>query len=415
MNRQQLKKLGLLGSLYVSQYIPITFLYETLPIFLRQQGLSLRTIGLLNLLALPLIFKFLWSPFIDRYGFTRWGHYRVWIFGFQILLGGTTIALAFIDVSSQFQLLLAGALLISVLSASQDIATDALAVGLLPPQERGFGNGVQRGGNALGAVIGGGGMLLLLSFWGWQGTLLGLAGLILLALIPLMRHREIVPQKPAGYGDLNAIKGYFKTLTNFCRRPQIGGWLLVLVTYAFGPYMASTMFRPLLVDVGLSLADIGLLLGVISYSAGFAGALVAGLLITQLGRKRSLLIFGSLQVGAIATYLLPVAGFVSFPMLSLVAITNQVINSMATTTLFTIMMDKSQVGTAGTDYTVQSSIAYLSGVAAAVISGIVAQAIGYPGLFGLSMAIALASILVVFVIFQETNTPQLQPNQETFT
>ncbi|MEM9004448.1 MAG: MFS transporter [Cyanobacteria bacterium P01_F01_bin.86] len=413
MNRQQLKKLGLLGSLYVSQYIPITFLYETLPIFLRQQGLSLRTIGLLNLLALPLIFKFLWSPLIDRYGFTRWGHYRIWIFGFQLLLGGTTIALAFVEVASQFQLLLAGALLISVLSASQDIATDALAVGLLPPQERGLGNGVQRGGNALGAMIGGGGMLLLLNFAGWQATLLGLAGLILLALMPLIRHSEIVQQKSAGYQELNAIKGYFKTLSNFCRRPQIGGWLLVLVTYALGPYMASTMFRPLLVDVGLSLADIGFLLGVISYGAGFAGALVAGLLIAPLGRKRSLLIFGSLQVAAIATYLLPVAGFVSFPMLSLVAITNQIANSMATTTLFTIMMDKSQVGTAGTDYTVQSSIAYLSGIVAAVISGIIAQAIGYPGLFGISIAIALASILIVFMLFQDINASQFQPQQET--
>lgn len=412
MHTQQLQKLGLLGSLYISQYIPITFLYETLPIFLRQQGLSLRTIGFLNLLALPLIIKFLWAPFIDRYGFTRWGHYRSWIFGFQSFLGCTTLVLAFVELTTQFKLLLAGALFISCLSASQDIATDALAVGLLTPKERGIGNGVQRGGNALGAVIGGGGMLLSLNIWGWQATLVLLAGMIFLALFPLVRHREVVRQPLKQNEPLETQKSYRQVLTHFFQRPNVAGWLIILIIYAFGPYMASTMFRPLLVDIGLSLADIGLLLGVISYSSGFVGALIAGGLIAKLGRRRSLLIFGSLQVMAIAAYILPAVGFDSFLTLSLVAISTQAVNSMATTALFTVMMDKSQVSTAGTDYTIQSSIVFFSGMVAAVISGMIAQAVGYLGLFGISMGIALVSILAVAAFFHKTKASQFRPSKE---
>ncbi|MBE9171411.1 hypothetical protein IQ238_29280 [Pleurocapsales cyanobacterium LEGE 06147] len=60
------------------------------------------------------------------------------------------------------------------------------------------------------------------------------------------------------------------------------------------------MFQPLLVDLGFSLADIGLLTGVIGFSAGMVGAPLAGVLITPLGRKRSLIIFGILQSVAIA-------------------------------------------------------------------------------------------------------------------
>ena len=172
MARYQLgQKLGLLGSLYVSQHIPLAFVYEALPVFLRQQNVSLQTLGLLQLLALPLVFKFLWSPLIDRYGVTRWGHYRFWILCLQIGLGVAIALLALINITQQFTLLLLGLLLVSLLSASQDIATDALAIGLLSPAERGLGNGIQRGGNSLGAIIGGGGMLLLLSSWGWRTTL----------------------------------------------------------------------------------------------------------------------------------------------------------------------------------------------------------------------------------------------------
>ncbi|WP_309743730.1 hypothetical protein [Chamaesiphon sp. OTE_20_metabat_361] len=37
----------------VSQYLPMSFFYQTLPIFMRQQGASLETVGALELLALP--------------------------------------------------------------------------------------------------------------------------------------------------------------------------------------------------------------------------------------------------------------------------------------------------------------------------------------------------------------------------
>ncbi|MHC5831246.1 MAG: MFS transporter, partial [Nostoc sp.] len=71
----------------------------------------------------------------------------------------------------------------------QNIATDALAVGLLDVNERGFGNGVQIGGSYLGAVIGGGVMLSLLNYWGWKATMFTLALLVVMALLPILLHK----------------------------------------------------------------------------------------------------------------------------------------------------------------------------------------------------------------------------------
>ena len=385
--------MGLLGSLYVAQHIPLTFVYEALPVFLRQQNVSLRTLGLLQLLALPLVFKFLWSPLIDRYGVTRWGHYRFWIIWFQTGLGVAIALLALINITQQFTLLLIGLLLVSLLSASQDIATDALAIGLLSPAERGFGNGIQRGGNSLGAIIGGGGMLLLLGYWGWRVTLLAMATVLLLAVIPIARHREQVV-KP-----ITSSPPSFRRLVSVYRRPGMGRWLIILILYGIGPYMALTMFRPLLVDLGLSIGEIGLLLGVVSYGAGLLGAIVAGLNISRLGRKQTLVIFSALQGIAIAAYCLPALGFTQLPVLYLVAMVAQFINGMAMTALFTVMMDNSDAATAGTDYTVQSSIVYISGIVGATFSGVIAEAIGYQGVFAVALLLAMVTVLAIRYLF----------------
>ncbi|NET09397.1 MAG: MFS transporter, partial [Symploca sp. SIO2B6] len=173
---KRLHKFALLSSLYVSQYISLMFLVQALPVFMRQQGAPLETIGLIYLLVgLPLLLKVFWSPFIDRYGFTRWGHYRFWIICFQLLMAVVAVLCAFVDMQANFTLMFGLLLLIATFAASQDIATDALAVGLLEPRERGWGNGIQMAGNYLGAILGGGVMLILLNRLGWTNSVLTLA------------------------------------------------------------------------------------------------------------------------------------------------------------------------------------------------------------------------------------------------
>ena len=415
INPKSLKKFGLLGSLYVSQFIPIACLYEALPVFMRQRGASLEAIGFLPFLTLPWMLKFLWSPPIDRYGFTRWGHYRFWIICFQLIVACTLVVFAFIDIKNQLNLAFLCLVIICFVCASQDIATDALAVGLLEPHERGFGNGIQSAGNYLGAIIGGGGMLISIERWGWKASMLTLAVVIVMALIPVLRYKEPTSkhQKSARAAS-NSQKpaNPFMDIVNFFRRPGIGSWLAILTLYTTGPYMASRMFRPLLVDIGLSLADIGLMLGIVSYGVGILGAIAGGFPIAIWGRKRSLIFLGFFQVLMMLTYLLPALGVTNLPILYGVAIGTNFASSMAVTVLYTIMMDKSRLETAGTEYTLQSSTTFFAGIIAAALGGIIAQAIGYQGVFIISIAIALLSIAIVAREFDRTRRTQLTPEIE---
>lgn len=402
---KSLKKLGLLGSLYMSQFIPTMFLFQALPVFMRQQGISRQAIGLLSLLLLPSMLNFLWSPLIDRYSFSAVGHYRFWIICFQLLIACTTIAGGLLDIQHNFTALVICLFVMCFFCCLQNIATDALAVGLLDVNERGLGNGVQIGGQYLGAVIGGGGMLSLLNYWGWKATMFTLALLVVMALLPILLHKERSRKNQPG-SESQRSNFVWINLVKFCRRPGMWRWLLILVLYMKGGAIASTMYRPLLVDIGLSLAQIGLLLGVVSYSTGIFAALIAGLLINPLGRKRSLIVFGLLQAVSIATYLLPAFGVTNLLILYMSAIAVQFSTSMASTTMSTIAMDKSELETAGTDYSIQGSFGSFSGIAAAAISGIVAEAFGYRGVFAVSVAIALLGVAIIAIAFDDTRSTQ---------
>ncbi|MDZ8227263.1 MULTISPECIES: MFS transporter [unclassified Nostoc] len=422
---KSLKKFVLLGSLYLSQFMPFWFLYQALPVFMRQKGLSLEAISLLPLLSLPITLKFLWSPLIDRYGFTRWGHYRFWIICFQILIASITAVSAWLDVEHNFNALLVCMTIICLFSASQDIATDALAVSLLEPHERGLGNAVQSAGGSLGAAIGGGGMLILLNYWGWTASLQILAVIMFVALIPLFWHREEVKNKQIALDNainerytnltdrVSAVSSsvtkptitlstnfllpisYFKIFINFCRSPGMRNWLLVLLLYSASSSMAGTMFRPLLVDIGLSLADIGWLMGIVNTVAAILGGIIAGFLIAPWGRKRSLTIFSLLWAMSMAAYLIPAFGVTSLFILYFVVVSTEFAGGMIGTTTFTIMMDKARSESPGTDYTIQTSVGIFGSIVGAAISGFLAQATGYWGVFAISLALAIISVLMI--------------------
>ena len=338
--------------------------------------------------------KFLWSPIIDRYRLTRKQHYRPWIILCQSLLALTLVTAALLNIRENPIAMIVSLFIVGFFAATQDIATDALAVNLLSVEERGVGNSVQVAGSYLGGIIGGGGMLILLDRLGWRNSLLMMAGFIVLASIPIWLHRE--ETKPVTSEE----KPGFKALIQFCRREGIWTWLVILVVYTLGARMASFMFQPLLVDRGFSLADIGLLTGVIGFSASIVGAPFAGWLITPLGRKRSLILIGILQAFAIAVYILPALNIINQPVLYLACISVQMSLAMAYTTEYTVMMDKSELNTAGTDFTLQASFLSLSSIISGALAGYLAEALGYIPLFVISSAIALFSVAFIVKTFE---------------
>lgn len=167
-----------------------------------------------------------------------------------------------------------------------------------------------------------------------------------------------------------------------------------------GVTIASTISRPLLVDLDMSMKDIGLMNGVVSFGAGFIGSFVGGFLLRYLGRKRGLIIFGILISVAIAMWIFPTVGHTSLPVLYLCAAGLQFTYSMASVPIFAIAMDNSRQENAGFDYTLQITIIFVGSLLAGSLSGFLAQYLGYLGVLAIASMLSLTGVLLVFLLLK---------------
>jgi MFS family permease len=396
MQRQQ-HKMALLGGLYITQFLGLGFILTAVPTIMREAGAGLDEIAWIYVLGLVWSIKFLWAPLVDRYGSKRHGHYRSWLVVLQSLMIVSLVAAAFFDIGSQLPILAGCFVLLSFLSATQDIAADALAVTILAPEERGLGNSIQTAGGFIGNIIGGGVVLIAYAWLGWTASLLILAAGTAIPLVNILRHQE----QPAP-ADLREEKVGFKDLLRFFRRPGTGRWVLILLIYGLGISISYPLINPMLVDLGWSLNQIGIVTNIVGSVAAIGGAAAAGWLVQRLGRKPAMLLtgaFGALSTGGLYV---PAQGANSMAIIYSTVGLMMLAYGANSTILATMMMDKSDPATAGTDYTLQSSLGGILSFVRGLSLGF-AESIGYSGV--LTAAVASEIIALVLVWFYRDFTP----------
>lgn len=379
------RKLVLLSGLYFSQGLPYGFFTQALPAWLRQQGVSLEHIGLTSLLALPWAAKVLWSPLVDRWSGSPLGPRRGWIVPLQLAALALMAALALTDARGHLDLLMAMVLLTNLLSATQDVATDALAVDVLQAGERGLGNGVQVAGYRAGMIVGGGGLLMAFGALGWGGTFAVMAALLALASVPILSLREpprIASPALAPGPSLAALLGDRRAWP----------WYGVLLLFKAGEGAETAMLRPLLIDRGLGLAEIGWWMGTLGFAAGLLGALLGGWLADRLSHRTALAVCGLAQAVGLASWV--VAALPQVPVASLGAFVavEHLTSGMATAALFTAMMDRTHRQRAASHYTLQASLVVVGAGLAAALSGWSAGRLGYAGHFAGCAVLGLAGV-----------------------
>jgi MFS family permease len=385
--------LAVLGSLWFSQGLPFGFFTQALPLLLRDRGLSLGAIGLSSLLAAPWALKFAWAPAVDRLGWPGFGRRRSWIVPMQIVSATILAALAAVPAAASSTAVLMGAvLLVNLASATQDVATDGLAVDTLAPAHRGLGNGLQVAAYRVGMIVGGGALLILHDRLGHTVTFLSMSGLTLLASVPVLLVREAACRidQPGDRSERAA-----PAMVHFIARPGAARLLLLVVSYKAGDAFANSMLRPFLADAGLGLADVGWLLGTVGFVAGLLGAVCGGALVGRLGRKNALVGFGLLQAATVAGYAAVAAGTPSYAALYAVCGAEHFAGGMATAALFTCMMDWCSPRASATDYTVQASAVVVATGAASAVAGFSAELLGYRAHFALAALLAFASVALV--------------------
>lgn len=395
--------------LYIAQTIPMSFFSTILPVLMRQQNFSLETIGLLQFMKLPWVLKFLWSPAIDR-SCNKLSHYKSWIFSSEIIYAVIILAISFLDLETNIYTIVALIIFSFVASATQDIATDALAVLSFDKKDKSMVNSMQSVGSFAGAMIGGGLLLLLYHKVGWNQLLPYLAVFVVVALVPLFFFKTSHAEQPNKKKEMKAphpddLLGFFK---------QKGIWkqIIFLFFYYAGLIGTLAMLKPMLVDYGYNIKEIGVMSGIIGTSIGCVGSLSGGFIVRRFGRFWPRIIFGvCVLITTVYFYMLVTCLEVNIATLHLGISLLWASYGMATIVVYTTAMDCVRKGYEGTDFTIQTVITHLSGMLMAAIAGKVGGSLGYANLFLFESCIALFSLIYILLIFRKDKVKE--DNDET--
>ena len=122
--------------------LPLYFLINLIPAWLRSEHVDLKTIGLMALIGLPFTWKFIWSPVIDLVRLPFLGRRRGWMLVTQIGLLLTLLIYAFLNPAQHLYVIMGLSLVVAFFSASQDIVLDAFRREILSDEELGLGNSI---------------------------------------------------------------------------------------------------------------------------------------------------------------------------------------------------------------------------------------------------------------------------------
>ena len=122
--------------------LPLFILYNLLAAWLKSGGVDLKAIGLFALVGFPYTWKFLWSPFLDRYPLPFLGRRRGWMLVTQIITMAAVMAMGFFNPVTEIWIVVGLAAVVAFFSASQDIVVDAYRREWLTDAQLGSGTAV---------------------------------------------------------------------------------------------------------------------------------------------------------------------------------------------------------------------------------------------------------------------------------
>ncbi len=380
----------------LSSGMPLYVLFQLVPAWLREGGVSLTEIGLFALVGIPYTTKFLWAPFMDRYVPPFLGRRRGWLLPCQLALLVSIGTLGLYQPEQSIGIIAWIAVAVAFFSATQDVAIDAYRREILPDEELGLGNSIHVQAYRISSLIPGSLGLILADILPWSSVFLIIGAFMVIGLGMTLLVSEPDSRLPEDRGLRNVVVAPFR---EYLVRV---GWrrLLLVLTFMFlykiGDNMATALATPFYIDLGFSMTQIGLVAKNAALWPAVAGGLLGGLIMIKLGINRSLWLFGVVQVVSILGYALLAS---SGPVLWLLALVIgfEYLGVGLGTAAFTAFIARETSRTyAATQFALFTSLAAVPRTFANASTGFIVDKIGYVDFFFLCAVLALPGMLLLF-------------------
>ncbi|MFW5385632.1 MULTISPECIES: muropeptide MFS transporter AmpG [unclassified Yersinia (in: enterobacteria)] len=379
--------------------LPLALTGGTLQAWMTVENVDLKTIGIFSLVGQAYVFKFLWSPLMDRYTPSFLGRRRGWLVISQLFLIAAIIAMGFMEPAKHLWWLAAIAVLVAFCSASQDIVFDAYKTDLLTAEERGTGAAVSVLGYRLAMLVSGGLALWIADrYLGWQSTYWLMAGLMLIGVFATLLAPEpdirIAPPKTLEQAIVAPLRDFFG---------RNNAWLILLliVLYKMGDAFAASLSTTFLIrGVGFDAGEVGLVNKSLGLIATIIGALYGGLLMQRLSLFRALMIFGILQaISNVGYWLLSITDKNIFSMGSAIFLEN-LCGGMGTAAFVALLMTLCNKSFSATQFALLSALSAVGRVYVGPIAGWFVETHGWPLFYLFSIAAAIPGLFLLYICRQ---------------
>ncbi len=372
--------------------LPLLLTIGLMQAWMKDAGVDLAVIGLMNLVQIPYTWKFIWAPLLDRYTLPFLGRRRGWLVIAQLALMASIAGLGLSDPQRHLGLMALMACLVAFFSATQDIVIDAYRREDLPDHELGMGSSLYIYGYRLGMLLAGGGGLIMADHM----PFFQVYGIMALCPLPCLVTTWLTPEPSVAEGTPTSLReAVVAPLTEYFQRPEAVWILAFILFYKIGDTMASAISTPFYLDIGFSKSQVGAVVKLFGFWATIAGAGIGGITILRLGIARSLWVFGVLQalstagfavLARMGDHLPTLAGVITFENLS---------GGMGTSAFVAFMASITNKKFTATQYALLSSLMGMPRVFASAPTGFMAKALGWENFFIFCTLMAIPGMLML--------------------
>ena len=392
-----------------SSGLPLSLVFTTFTIWLAEAGVSPSDIGLLAGVGLAYALKVLWAPLVDRLPLPwltrRFGQRRGWMLFSQAMVATGLAAMAVTGPEAGLMTFAAAALWVAFFSSTQDIAIDAYRIEAVDPDRQGAMAATYVYGYRIAVLVSVAGALYIAQLGSWRLAYLSMAALMSVGVIVTLVITEPVRRANAPYGGVlpwlqDAVIGPFVDF--FARNGRRALFILALVSlYLMSDYLLGVMAGPLYVELGYTKIEIANIAKIYGTAVTLIGAGLGGLLVVRYGVMRMLLL-GAVLIATtnLAFAWLAAVGQPDLWRLALVIMADNLSNGMASVFFIAYMSSLTNVAYTATQYALFSSLMKVPGKIAALSSGFLVEAFGYPQFFLIASASGIPAILLVVYLMR---------------
>jgi PAT family beta-lactamase induction signal transducer AmpG len=292
-------------ALYFAQGIPEGMLTFGIPAWMAMNGKSPGEIASFVIVAvLPWSFKFIVAPLMDRYTYLPMGRKRPWVLLGQIGLVISCIHMAYVpNPLNHLNELMIAAFFVSFFGAFQDVATDGMAIDIIPIDQQAKANGLMWGSKTIGISVSLALGSWILTQYNFTTAMLTMAIIISFTfLIPLFlteRKGEKLMPWAEGKASVETKKmqidnwpSIFKCLYSvFTLRNSLLITLLLFICQGSSKYISTLLPIFTVKELNWTNVDYSNYYATAKLIGGILGMLIGGILIDKFGKKRMMNIY----------------------------------------------------------------------------------------------------------------------------